>query len=55
VENVSGIKPYKGEGLRGAIVITAQPGLELGPLVSAGIPILDCTGAFKGISNVEQL
>jgi len=55
VENVSGIKPYKGEGLRGAIVITAQPGLDLSPLVSAGIPILDCTGAFKGISNVEQL
>ncbi|CAB5042629.1 unannotated protein [freshwater metagenome] len=39
----------------GAIVVTAQPGLEVAPYISLGIPVLDCTGAFRGISGVEQL
>lgn len=55
VESIDGIDPYKGEDIRAAIVVTAQPGLDLGPYVAADIPILDCTGAFKGIPNVHQL
>ena len=41
--------------LVGAIVVTAQPGLRIDPYVSLGIPILDCTGAFRGIAGVEQI
>jgi UDP-N-acetyl-D-glucosamine dehydrogenase len=41
--------------ISGAIVVTAQPGLPVKELAEKGIPILDCTGAFKGISGVEQL
>ena len=41
--------------LVGAIVVTRQPGLEVAPYVALGIPILDCTGAFRGIAGVEQL
>lgn len=55
IENFDGIEPYKGEELRGAIVVTAQPGLELSPFIASGTPILDCTGTFKGSTNVEQL
>ena len=55
VESIDGIDPYNGEDIRAAIVVTAQPGLDLGPYVAADIPILDCTGAFKGIPNVHQL
>jgi UDP-N-acetyl-D-glucosamine dehydrogenase len=55
VKSVPGLEPYRGEDLRGAIVITAQPGLELESLVSAGIPILDCSGVFTDLANVERL
>jgi len=41
--------------LVGAIVVTAQPGLDIDSYLNLGIPILDCTGAFRGISGVEQL
>ena len=41
--------------LVGAIVVTAQPGLKIDPYVNLGIPVLDCTGAFRGIEGVEQL
>jgi len=41
--------------LVGAIVVTRQPGLEVAPYTALGIPILDCTGAFRGIAGVEQL
>lgn len=41
--------------LVGVIVVTAQPGLRIDPYVSLGIPILDCTGAFRGIAGVEQI
>lgn len=39
----------------GAIVVTAQPGLAIDSYVELGIPVLDCTGAFRGIEGVEQL
>ena len=41
--------------LVGAIVVTAQPGVTIAPYVNLGIPVLDCTGAFRGIEGVEQL
>ena len=41
--------------LVGAIVVTAQPGLKIDPYVKLGIPVLDCTGTFRGIEGVEQL
>lgn len=41
--------------LLGAIVVTAQPGFEISPYTTLGIPILDCTGAFRGVAGVDQL
>ena len=41
--------------LAGAIVVTAQEGLDVAELAKAGVPILDCTGAFKAVKGVEQL
>lgn len=38
-----------------AIVVTAQPGLEVGTLLKRQIPILDCTGKFQSSSGVHQL
>ncbi len=46
---------FRDHKIGGAIVVTAQPGLPVAELAEKGIPILDCTGAFKGISGVEQL
>jgi len=46
---------FRDHQIGGAIVVTAQPGLPVAELAEKGIPILDCTGAFKGISGVEQL
>jgi UDP-N-acetyl-D-mannosaminuronate dehydrogenase len=46
---------FADHSISGAIVVTAQPGLPVKELAEKGIPILDCTGAFKGISGVEQL
>jgi len=50
-----GYEKFEKHSLSGAIVVTAQPGLPVAELAEKGIPILDCTGAFKGISGVEQL
>jgi UDP-N-acetyl-D-glucosamine dehydrogenase len=41
--------------LAGAIVVTAQDGLAVAELAKSGVPILDCTGAYKAIEGVEQL
>ena len=41
--------------INGAIVVTAQPGLEVESVANAGVPVLDCTGAYKGIQGVSQL
>lgn len=38
-----------------AIVVTAQPGMQVKRLAESGIPILDCTGVFKGVAGVSQL
>ena len=41
--------------LAGAIVVTAQDGLAVANLAKSGVPILDCTGAYKTVKGVEQL
>lgn len=41
--------------LVGAIVVTAQSGLDISPYTSLGIPILDCTGFFRNVDEVEQI
>jgi len=41
--------------VKGAIVVTAQPGLEVESITGSGVPVLDCTGAYKGIKGVSQL
>jgi UDP-N-acetyl-D-glucosamine dehydrogenase len=43
------------ETLAGAIVVTAQEGLAVSELAKSGVPILDCTGAYKAVKGVEQL
>jgi UDP-N-acetyl-D-glucosamine dehydrogenase len=41
--------------LAGAIVVTAQDGHAVAELAKSGVPILDCTGAYKAVKGVEQL
>lgn len=55
VESFHGFEPHNDHKLSGAIVVTPQPGLPVRELAESGVPILDCTGAFKGISGIEQL
>jgi len=55
VEKFHGLERYSNQRLSGAIVVTAQPKLPVAELAEAGVPILDCTGVFKGIQGVEQL
>lgn len=55
VESFHDFEAHSGQVLAGAIVVTAQEGLAVNELANSGVPILDCTGAFKGISGVEQL
>jgi UDP-N-acetyl-D-mannosaminuronate dehydrogenase len=55
VESFHNFEAHSGQVLSGAIVVTAQEGLAVKELASGGVPILDCTGAFKGIAGVEQL
>ena len=54
-EILAAMDTIEGDPSVGAIVVTRQPGLEVAPYVALGIPILDCTGAFRGIAGVEQL
>jgi hypothetical protein len=44
-----------GQTLAGAIVVTAQEGLAVAEIAKSGVPILDCTGAYKDVKGVEQL
>jgi UDP-N-acetyl-D-glucosamine dehydrogenase len=55
VSKVHDFEEFADHSISGAIVVTAQPGLPVKELAEKGIPILDCTGAFKGISGVEQI
>ena len=41
--------------ISGAIVVTAQPGLTLEPLVEKKLPILDCTGTCSNVREIAQL
>lgn len=38
-----------------AVVATAQPGLPVDQIAAKGIPILDCTGAYKNLPGVVRL
>jgi UDP-N-acetyl-D-glucosamine dehydrogenase len=38
-----------------AVVATAQPGLPVDQISAKGVPILDCTGAFKKLPGVVRL
>jgi UDP-N-acetyl-D-glucosamine dehydrogenase len=55
VDEFYGFEKFLGGSLVGAIVVTAQEGLPVRELAESGVPILDCTGVFKGITGVEQL
>lgn len=56
VEKFGNLERMKeGELLSGAIVVTAQPKIDLSALIASGVPVLDCTGKFKGIEGVTQL
>ena len=55
VDDFHGFEEYSGHDIRAAIVVTAQPGLLIDEFISLKVPILDCTGVFKGIDGVEQL
>jgi UDP-N-acetyl-D-glucosamine dehydrogenase len=46
---------WDGQQIRGAVVVTAQPGLPVKRLAKLGIPILDCTGEFRFEAGVENL
>ena len=50
-----GNKWDQNESVKGAIVVTAQSGLQVLELVKRGTKVLDCTGAYKGIQGVSQL
>lgn len=45
----------KSERVDGAIVITAQPGMDIATVADGKVPILDCTGTYKSIGGVSQL
>ena len=55
VQDFHGFEKYSGHDVKAAIVVTAQPGLLIEDFTKLAIPVLDCTGAFKGIQGVEQL
>ena len=55
VSNFNDLPAFSSQEIKGAVVVTAQPGLPVIELASRGIPILDCTGMFKGVEGVEQL
>jgi UDP-N-acetyl-D-glucosamine dehydrogenase len=38
-----------------AILATKQPGMDVSPLVSRGVQILDCTNSLEGIAGVTLL
>ena len=44
-----------GETVAGAIIVTAQPSVDVLSITQGVIPTLDCTGKFKGIAGVVQL
>lgn len=55
VPNFEHFDRWDGQSIRGAAVITAQPGLPLKEMISQKIPILDCTGEFRFKNGVETL
>ena len=46
---------WDSQDLKGAVVITAQPGLPVSELISKGIAVLDCTGELRHVKGVQNL
>jgi hypothetical protein len=38
-----------------AILATMQPGMDLEPVISRGVPVLDCTNSLAGKPGVVSL
>jgi UDP-N-acetyl-D-glucosamine dehydrogenase len=55
VKTFNGHQVLRNQEIAGAIVVTAQDGLPVAELAQVGVPILDCTGVYRGINGVEQL
>jgi len=55
VESFQGFEKYSNQGLCGAIVVTAQVGLDRQFIENLKVPVLDCTGVFSLATNAIQL
>jgi UDP-N-acetyl-D-glucosamine dehydrogenase len=55
VESFQGFEKYSNQGLCGAIIVTAQVGLDQQFIENLKVPVLDCTGVFKSAINAIQL
>ena len=55
VEKFYDFSEYQRDTVEAAVIVTAQSNLPVDQLSAAGVPILDCTGVFKGMEGVEQL
>jgi len=55
VESFQGFEKYSSQGLCGAIIVTAQVGLDRQFIENLKVPVLDCTGMFSLATNAIQL
>jgi UDP-N-acetyl-D-glucosamine dehydrogenase len=55
VESFQGFEKYNNQELCGAIIVTAQVGLDQQFIENLKFPVLDCTGVFKSAINAIQL
>ena len=55
VESFQGFEKYSNQGLCGAIIVTAQVGLNQQFIENLKVPVLDCTGVFSLATNAIQL
>ena len=55
VESFQGFEKYSNQGLCGAIIVTAQVGLDRQFIENLKVPVLDCTGVFRSANNTIQL
>ena len=55
VESFQGFEKYSNQGLCGAIIVTAQVGLDRQFIENLKVPVLDCTGVFSLATNAIQL
>jgi len=55
VESFQGFEKYSNQGICGAIIVTAQVGLDSQFVENLKVPVLDCTGVFRSATNAIQL